>query len=106
MAMAENNCTQVKITRNIGKTHSSRSGSGQDCQELIRLQRGATDQTAVDIRHREQLDRIAGLDAADDAQLKDAFYPEIQNAVLGRKSAKAALTDAERAVNRVLSRNS
>jgi ABC-type glycerol-3-phosphate transport system substrate-binding protein len=41
-----------------------------------------------------------------DAQLKDAFYPEIQNAVLGRKSAKAALTDAERAVNRVLSRNS
>jgi ABC-type glycerol-3-phosphate transport system substrate-binding protein len=41
-----------------------------------------------------------------DAQLKDAFYPEIQNAVLGRKSAQAALTDAERAVNRVLSRNS
>jgi hypothetical protein len=40
-----------------------------------------------------------------DAQLKDAFYPEIQNAVLGRKSAKAALADAERAVNRVLSRN-
>src|SRR5215813_7209997 len=39
-----------------------------------------------------------------DAQLKDAFYPEIQNAVLGRKTAKAALTDAERAVNRVLSR--
>jgi len=41
-----------------------------------------------------------------DAQLKDAFYPEIQNAVLGRKSAQAALTDAERSVNRVLSRNS
>jgi ABC-type glycerol-3-phosphate transport system substrate-binding protein len=40
-----------------------------------------------------------------DAQLKDAFYPEIQNAVLGRKTPKAALTDAERAVNRVLSRN-
>src|SRR5207237_6056867 len=64
MAMAENNCTNVKIRRHIGKTHSSRSGSGQDCQELIRLQRGATDQTAVDIRHREQLGRIAGLDAA------------------------------------------
>src|SRR5256714_10962858 len=64
MAIAENNCTKVKIRRHIGKTHSSRSGSGQDCQELIRLQRGATDQTAVDIRHREQLGRIAGLDAA------------------------------------------
>src|SRR5437879_7477074 len=64
MAMAENNCTNVKIRRNIAKTASSRSGSGQDCQELIRLQRGATDQTAVDIRHREQLVRIAGLHAA------------------------------------------
>lgn len=40
-----------------------------------------------------------------DAQLKDAFYPEIQNAVLGRKSAKAALNDAERGVNRLLSRH-
>jgi len=39
-----------------------------------------------------------------DAQLKDAFYPEIQNAVLGRKDAKTALADAERVVNRLLSR--
>jgi len=41
-----------------------------------------------------------------DAQLKDAFYPEIQNAALGRKDAKSALNDAERAVNRLLSRRS
>jgi len=41
-----------------------------------------------------------------DAQLKDAFYPEIQNAVLGRKPAQAALADAERAVNRLLERRS
>ena len=40
-----------------------------------------------------------------DAQIKDAFWPEIQNAVLGRKDAKTALADAERAVNRVLRRN-
>lgn len=39
-----------------------------------------------------------------DAQLKDAFYPEIQNAVLGRKDAKTALADAERVVNRLISR--
>jgi ABC-type glycerol-3-phosphate transport system substrate-binding protein len=39
-----------------------------------------------------------------DAQIKDAFYPEIQNAVLGRKQPKAALDDAERAVARVLRR--
>src|SRR6202140_3341751 len=62
--IAEIFCTKVRIRRHIGKTHSSQSGSGQDCQELIRLQRGATDQTAVDVRHREQLRRIAGLDAA------------------------------------------
>src|SRR6266700_2257510 len=40
-----------------------------------------------------------------DAQLKDAFYPEIQNAVLGRKTAKDALADAERAVERLLRRH-
>ena len=39
-----------------------------------------------------------------DAELKDAFWPEIQNAVLGRKDAKTALADAERAVNRLLAR--
>ena len=39
-----------------------------------------------------------------DAELKDAFWPEIQNAALGRKDAKTALTDAERAVNRLLGR--
>src|SRR3984893_1456235 len=64
MAIAENNCTKVKIRRHIGTTHSSQSGSGQDCQELIRLQRGATDQTAVDVRHCEQLGRLARPDAA------------------------------------------
>jgi ABC-type glycerol-3-phosphate transport system substrate-binding protein len=41
-----------------------------------------------------------------DAQLKDAFYPEIQNAVLGRKTASVALADAERTVNRLLQRRS
>ena len=40
-----------------------------------------------------------------DAELKDAFYPEIQNAVLGRKDAQTALADAERAVQRVLRRH-
>jgi ABC-type glycerol-3-phosphate transport system substrate-binding protein len=39
-----------------------------------------------------------------DAQLKDVFWPEIQNAVLGRKPAKTALADAERGVERLLRR--
>ncbi|QCI67013.1 ABC transporter substrate-binding protein [Phreatobacter stygius] len=40
-----------------------------------------------------------------DAQVKDAFWPEIQNALLGRKDAKTALNDAERAVVRVMRRS-
>lgn len=39
-----------------------------------------------------------------DAQIKEAFYPEIQNALFGRKSAAEALADAERKVNRILRR--
>jgi ABC-type glycerol-3-phosphate transport system substrate-binding protein len=39
-----------------------------------------------------------------DAELKDAFWPEIQNAALGRKEPKKALADAERGVNRLLAR--
>ena len=39
-----------------------------------------------------------------DAELKDAFWPEIQNAALGRKEPQKALADAERTVNRLLSR--
>src|SRR5262249_29388840 len=37
---------------------------GQDRQELIRLERGATDQPAIDIGHRKYICRIARLDAA------------------------------------------
>src|SRR5580693_10624456 len=64
IANAAAHCTKVRIVCNIGKNLLSRSGCGQDCQELISLERGATDQTAVYIRHCEQLRRITGLDAA------------------------------------------
>ncbi len=51
----------------------------------------------------EHLDKLTGdWPVAKDAEIKDAFYPELQNALLGQKSAKAALTDAERKVNRIL----
>ena len=39
-----------------------------------------------------------------DSRVKDAFWPEFQNAVLGRKDAKTALADAERRVARELRR--
>jgi len=54
----------------------------------------------------EHTDKMTGnWPLPNDAQIKDAFWPEIQNAVLGRKDAKTALADAERAVNRVLRRS-
>ena len=40
-----------------------------------------------------------------DAKVKDAFWPEIQQALLGQKEPAEAIADAERKVNRVLRRN-
>ena len=54
----------------------------------------------------EHTDKMTGnWPLPNDAQIKDAFWPEFQNAVLGRKDAKTALVDAERAVTRVLRRS-
>ena len=39
-----------------------------------------------------------------DSRVKDAFWPELQNALLGRKDARTALADAERRVARELRR--
>jgi ABC-type glycerol-3-phosphate transport system substrate-binding protein len=51
----------------------------------------------------ENLDKLCGNWAvAKDAEIKETFYPELQSALLGQKSAKDALADAERKVNRVL----
>jgi ABC-type glycerol-3-phosphate transport system substrate-binding protein len=53
----------------------------------------------------EHTDKMTGnWPLANDAQIKEAFWPEFQNAVLGRKDAKTALADAERAMTRVLRR--
>jgi ABC-type glycerol-3-phosphate transport system substrate-binding protein len=51
----------------------------------------------------ENLDKLCGDWAvAKDAEIKETFYPELQSALLGQKSAKDALADAERKINRVL----
>src|SRR5579862_6567759 len=63
IANAENTCTTVKMIRHIGNPSLTR-GSRQNRQELIRLERGSADQSSIDVRHREQLRRIACLDAA------------------------------------------
>ena len=51
------------------------------------------------------LDKLVGnWPIAKDAQVKEAFYPELQAALLGEKSAAEALAEAEKKVNRVLTR--
>ena len=51
----------------------------------------------------ENLDKLCGnWPVAKDAEIKEAFYPELQSALLGQKSAKDALASAEKKVNRVL----
>jgi ABC-type glycerol-3-phosphate transport system substrate-binding protein len=51
----------------------------------------------------EDLDKLCGnWPVAKDAEIKEAFYPELQSALLGQKSAKDALESAEKKVNRAL----
>ena len=53
----------------------------------------------------DQTDKLTGnWRLAKDSRVKEAFYPEIQNAVLGRKTAAEALKEAETKVNRALGR--
>lgn len=54
----------------------------------------------------EHTDRMTGnWPLANDAEIKDAFWPELQNGLLGRKDGKTALAAAERAVTRALRRS-
>lgn len=53
----------------------------------------------------EHTDKMVGnWRLGNDSKIKEAFWPELQNALLGRKDAKTALADAERKVGRELKR--
>lgn len=53
----------------------------------------------------EHTDKLCGnWPLPNDSRIKDALYPELQNALLGRKDAKTALDDATRKVTRELRR--
>jgi ABC-type glycerol-3-phosphate transport system substrate-binding protein len=53
----------------------------------------------------EHTDKMVGnWRLGNDSKVKDAFWPELQSVVLGRKDAKTALADAERKVARELKR--
>ncbi|KAB2850698.1 MAG: sugar ABC transporter substrate-binding protein [Hyphomicrobiaceae bacterium] len=53
----------------------------------------------------EHTDKMVGnWRLGNDSKIKDAFWPELQNVLLGRKDAKTALAEAERKVGRELKR--
>jgi ABC-type glycerol-3-phosphate transport system substrate-binding protein len=53
----------------------------------------------------EHTDKLCGnWPLPSDSRVKDAFYPELQNALLGRKDAKTAMKEASRKVARELRR--
>jgi len=98
--------TSNKWATAFGKNRKLLTGNvAADREVLAHLQTEDPLGAAVQQTQLEHTDKFTGnWPLPFDAQLKDAFYPEIQNAVLGRKTAAIALADAERAVNRLLQR--
>ena len=91
--------------------------------EFARLRKLVTGNTAFDQKHLGELEGSDPFVAAilktqlehtdkmtgnwrlgNDSRVKDAFWPELQNALLGRKDAKTVLAEAERKVQRELKR--
>ncbi len=53
----------------------------------------------------EHTDKLCGnWPLPNDSRIKDAFWPEVQNAVLGRKDAKTAMDEASKKVAREMRR--
>lgn len=72
---------------------------------LERLMREDPPAAAVLRTQYEQTDKMCGnWRLGNDSRVKDAFWPEFQSAVMGRIDGRTALTNAERRVNRELSR--
>jgi ABC-type glycerol-3-phosphate transport system substrate-binding protein len=72
---------------------------------VARLQKEEPLAYAVMATQLEYTDKLCGnWPLPNDSRVKDAFYPELQNALLGRKDAKSALDEAKRKVARELRR--
>jgi ABC-type glycerol-3-phosphate transport system substrate-binding protein len=97
--------TNEKWTYTLGKTLKILTGTKVDGRLLEEMQKEDPLAASVMKTQLEQLDKlVATWPLGKDAQIKDAFYTEFQAAVLGRKPAAAALAEAERKVNRLLTR--
>lgn len=90
--------TARRITRTVGQPA---------IDEALLAELSASDPTGYDVMQaqRSNLDKLtATWNSPLDAKIKNAFWPEIQAALLGQKEPQAALDEAERQVNRVLRR--
>ena len=76
-----------------------------DTKSLAELQKSDPLVHAILKTQLENTDKMVGnWRLGNDSRIKEAFWPELQNVLLGRKDAKAALADAERKIGRELAR--
>ncbi len=77
-----------------------------DKASLIQLQKDDPTVYQVLKTQLEHTDKMTGnWRFGNDSRIKEAFWPEVQSALLGRKDAKTALADAERKMARELTRS-
>ena len=97
--------TSEKWASTFGTTLNNLTGTKADARILEHFEKEDPLAAAVLRTQLENLDKlVATWPQAKDAQIKEAFYTELQAAVLGRKKPADALAEAERKVNRLLQR--
>jgi ABC-type glycerol-3-phosphate transport system substrate-binding protein len=95
--------TNEKWAFTLGTTLKNLTGTKADGRILEHFQKEDPLAATVLRTQVEHLDKlVATWPQAKDAEIKEAFYSEVQAAVLGRKKAADALAEAERKVNRIL----
>jgi ABC-type glycerol-3-phosphate transport system substrate-binding protein len=98
--------TDAEVAGDFAKIASVLTGNrAVDRAQLARIQKADPLAFQVLSTQLEHTDRMCGnWRLGNDSRVKDAFWPEFQSAMLGRKDAKTALADAERRVTRELRR--
>ena len=98
--------TSKKWAMDYGRVHNLLSGNIEaDRENIAHFQKEDPVSARILELNLEGLDRTTGAwKTPKDALLKEAFWPELQSALLGQKSAEDALDEAERKVNRALRR--
>lgn len=80
--------------------------TGFDAKHFVELEKSDPFVGSILKTQLEHTDKMVGnWRLGNDSRVKDAFWPELQNALLGRKDGKTALADAERKVMRELKKS-